>query len=122
LVALAGLVVVAGTVALVYIYLKRQPNPQSLWRRAIAIGLGLGVLRATLASLGWYVIAHTGGPLQVPAYALAMLALPEAVIMSGRRTTPQPPEFFLWLSLLLIAGTTGFVALVAFIADRRRRS
>ncbi|MGE5833587.1 MAG: hypothetical protein ACM4AI_03840 [Acidobacteriota bacterium] len=122
MVVLAGLVVVAGAMALVYVYLKRQPNPQSLWRRAVAIGVGLGVLRAMLASFGWYTLEHTGGPLQIPAYALTMLALPEAVIMSGRRTTPQPPEFFLWLSLLLIAGTTGFVALVAFIADSRRRS
>lgn len=119
---LAGLLVVVGAMALVYIYLRRQPNPQSLWRRAIVIGIGIGVVRAALASLGWYVIEHTGGPLQVPAYALAMLALPEAVIMSGRRNTPQPPEFFLRLSLLLIVGTTGFVALVAFIANRRRRS
>lgn len=119
---LAGLVVVAGAVALLYLYFGRQPNPQSLWRRALLIGVGIGVVRATLASYGWYTLERTGGPLQIPAYILAMLALPEAAITAGRRTTPHSLAFLLWLPLLLIVSTTAFVALVAFIADRRRRS
>lgn len=119
---LAGLVVVAGAVALLYLYFGRQPNRHSLWRRAIVIGIGIGVVRAALASYGWYTLERTGGPLQIPAYILAMLALPEAAITAGRRTTPHPPEFLLWLSLLLVVSTTALVALVAFLANRRRRS
>jgi multisubunit Na+/H+ antiporter MnhB subunit len=119
---LAGLVVVAGAVALLYLYLRRQSNPQSLWRRAIVIGIGIGIVRATLASYGWYTLERTSGPLQIPAYVLVMLALPEAAITAGRRTSPHSPEFLVWLSLLLVVSTTALVALVAFLANRRRRS
>jgi hypothetical protein len=117
----AGLLVVVGAVALLYRYLRRQPHRQSFWRRALVIGVGIGAVRATLASFGWYSLEHTGGPLQIPAYALALLALPEAAVWAGRRTTPHPPEFLLWLSLLLIVSTTSFVVLVAIAANMRRR-
>ena len=119
---LAGLIVVAAAAALLFLYLARQPNRQSLWRRAIAIGIGLGVVRALLASFGWYVVERTGGPFQVPAFALAMLAFPEAALTAARRTTPQPPEFFLWLSLLVVVSTSSFVAFLAIVAGKHGRS
>ena len=48
------------------------------WRTTIRIGVGVGIAGAGLASLGWYVVERTGGPLQIPAHVLSMMALPEA--------------------------------------------
>ena len=87
---------------------------------AIYLGLGTGALRAALSSLGWYVVEHDGGPLQVPAFALAMMAWPEAAVLAERRTIPAPPHFYLQLSLVLMTTTVAFAAAVAWFAARRR--
>ena len=114
--ALAALLLLTGTM---YAHMHRQPDRRALWRMAIYVGVGTGALRAALASLGWYIVEHDGGPLQVPAFALAMMAWPEAVVLAQRRTTPAPPFFYLQLSLLLMATTTAFAAVIAWLAERR---
>jgi hypothetical protein len=81
------------------------------------------VTRAALASLGWYVVEHTGGPLQSPAFALAMLAWPEAAMLTTSRVTPAPGLFYVFLSLLLISTTVMFVgglAIAARLLETRR--
>lgn len=108
-----------GAVALLYLYLRARPDRRSLWRSTIRIGLVVGIARAALASLGWYTVEHTGGPLQVPAYALTMFALPEAALLPRRRVTVAPPEFYVFLSLLLIAGTLAAASIVALAVRRR---
>ena len=115
--ALIALILLTGAM---YARMRRQPDRRSMWRMAIYIGIGTGALRAALSSLGWYVVEHDGGPLQVPAFALAMMAWPEAAVLAQRRTTPAPPYFYLQLSLLLMATTLGFAAAVAWFAGRRR--
>jgi hypothetical protein len=83
--------------------------------------VGTGVARAALASLGWYMIERTGGPLQIPAFALAMMAWPEGVMLDERRLTPVPPAFYVQLSVLLIASTLAVSCLVAVIAAKSRK-
>ena len=114
------LVAIAVVAAALYVYLRKRPTRRERWRIALAIGVGVGLLRAVLASTGWYVVEHTGGPLQVPAFALAMLAWPEAALMSGRRVAPVTPGFYLALSVLLVTSTVVFVSLVALVAGARR--
>ena len=120
-------IIALTTIALgaLYVHLRRQSVRGRLWRSTLLIGLTVGVARAALASVGWYVVERTGGPLQIPAFALAMMAWPEAAFfLRERRTTPVPPEFYLRLSLLLVATTTllaGVLAVVAWIAQRARQ-
>lgn len=111
-------VLFAIAIAGLYWYMRKQPDQRSRLRRALVIGLGIGLTRATLASFGWYVVEHTGGPLQVPAFALAMMAWPEAALISGRRVTQVPPEFYVSLSVLLMTSTLVIVGLVAVVAGR----
>src|SRR5687767_3103026 len=103
----------AAVITVFYLRLRKGKSARDRWRTAVSIGLGVGAARALFASLGWYVVEHTGGPLQVPAFALAMLAWPEAAILSRRRVTPVPGEFYVALSFLLVASTVIFAGLVA---------
>src|SRR5688500_16435169 len=98
-----------------YFGTRRVPMSAALYTVCI-----LGILSAGLASLGWYVVEHTGGPLQVPAFALAMLAWPEAMVFAERRTTSAPPGFYLRLSLLLVTSTVVVITLVGALATLRR--
>jgi hypothetical protein len=119
-VALIILVALTLVIAAMYGLMRRQPDRRSLWRMALYVGAGTGLVRAVLSSLGWYVIERTGGPLQIPALALVMMAWPEAVILAERRTTPVPPAFYLRLSLLLVTTTLAVTGIIAFVAGRRR--
>jgi len=114
----AVLVLFAVALAVLSVHSRKQPDARSLWRSVLRIGIGVGAARAALASLGWYIVEHDGGPLQIPAYALAMFALPEAAVLSSRRVTPVPGEFYVALSLLLVTSTLVLVGLVA-LATRR---
>jgi hypothetical protein len=116
----AVLVIFFGLATALYVYLRRRPSRGRLWRAALGIGLVVGVCRAVLASLGWYILEHTGGFLQIPAYALAMAAWPEAAIFAERRFTPAPAEAYLYLLLVLVAGTVAVVGVVAAVADLTR--
>ena len=51
------------------------------WRSSVMIGCCMGIVRGVLASFGWYTVEHTSGPLQIPEFALAMLAWPEAPVL-----------------------------------------
>jgi hypothetical protein len=110
---------VAAIVGL-YWFLANRRDQRSVWRTALGLGLTIGILRGLFASIGWYTVEHTGGPLQVPGFALAMLAWPEAAVFRGRRTSPAPLHFYVRLSLLLIMSTTVLFAVVAAVVTRRR--
>jgi zinc transporter ZupT len=120
MIALTLLILLTAVVAGLYSIMRRQPDRRTLWRTALYVGIGTGVARAGLASLGWYLVERSGGPLQIPAFALVMMAWPEGVILAERRLTPAPLTLYVQLSLLLIASTVALVAIVAFVAGRRR--
>ena len=114
----AILLACAATIVCLYVFLKSRERTR-VFRTAVYLGCALGTLRAALASLGWYVVEHTGGPLQIPAYVLAMLAWPEAALLSTRRTAAAPFAFYVQLSVLLVITTV--LALVSIAAVARQR-
>jgi hypothetical protein len=120
MIASIALVVVTLVIAGMYGLMRRLPDRRSLWRTALIVGVGTGVLRAALSSLGWYIVEHTGGPLQIPGFAMAMMAWPEAALLAERHVGPAPPSFYFQLSVILVTSTVTLVAVIAFIAGRRR--
>jgi hypothetical protein len=120
MVALIAILIVALVVAGMYGLMRRQSNVRNLWRTALIVGVGTGVLRAALSSLGWFIVERTGGPLQIPGFAMAMMAWPEVALIAERRVGRAPLSFYFEMSLLLVTSTVTFVALIAFIAGRRR--
>jgi hypothetical protein len=116
------LVLFAVAISGLYRHLAAKSGRQALWRSAIAVGLSVGLVRAVLSCVGWYTVEHTGGPLQIPAFALAMLAWPEAVLF-GRHKGLVPLQFYVQLSLLLIVTSLllvmGIALLVQLIRDQR---
>jgi len=108
----------ASTIVL-YRYFRTKSDSRALWRSSVAIGSTVGVARAVLACVGWYGVEHTGGPLQIPAYALAMLALPEAIVF-GRHQGPVPLNFYISLGFLLIASSLLLVCGVALAVQLSR--
>jgi|SRR6184192_1633646 len=102
-----------------YRYFQTKSDSRALWRSSVAIGSTVGVARAVLACVGWYGVEHTGGPLQIPAYALAMLALPEAIVF-GRHQGPVPLNFYISLGFLLIASSLLLVCGVALAVQLSR--
>lgn len=116
----AVLLLVAVATILLHRYLGTRPDARELWRSTIGLGASLGTLRAVLACVGWYGVQHTGGPLQVPAYFLAMLALPEAIVFGGHRGA-VPPTFYLALGSLLIVTTALMVSTVGLAVHLARR-
>ena len=107
-------VAVVATVVVLYRHLARRHREHALWRSAFFIGVGIGGARALLAPTGWYVVEHTGGPLQIPAFLLTMLALPEAIVFSGQRG-PASAGLLLLLGGLLLATTIAVVSAVALL-------
>jgi len=108
----------ALTVAL-YRYFRAKGDSRALWRSSVAIGSSVGIARAVLACVGWYGVEHTGGPLQIPAYALAMLALPEAIVF-GRHQGPVPLNGHISLGFLLTASSLLLVCGVALAVQLSR--
>ena len=115
-----ALIVLALVVAGMYWLMRKQPDRRSLWRTALYVGIGTGLVRASLSSLGWYLVERSGGPLQIPAFALAMMAWPEAAVFAERRLTPAAPVFYVQLSLLLVTSTLAFAMVIAAFAARGR--
>ena len=120
MIAMTVLILLAAVIAGIYWLMRKQPDQRSLWRTALYVGAGTGLARAALASLGWYMVERTGGPLQIPAFALAMMAWPEGAMLDARRLAPAPLAFYLQLSALLLASTLAVTCLVALIAAKSR--
>ena len=109
---LVVLLAFAALTLVLYRHFRAKHNSRALWRSSVAIGLSVGIARAALACIGWYGVEHTGGPLQIPAYALAMLALPEAIVF-GQHRGPIPLNVYISLASLLIASSLLLVCGVA---------
>jgi hypothetical protein len=121
MVLLIGLVLFVTVIIFLSRHLRQRRDARSLWRSVVLIGVSVGGVRAVLASAGWYTVEHTGGPLQIPGFAFAMMAWPEAAVFTGRRGQVAPLEFYLYLTALLMVSTTVWVALVALITRTASR-
>jgi hypothetical protein len=115
-----GFVVLAVLTVVLFRFLGRRDDGGTLWGSAVTIGLLVGVARAGLAIAGWYGVEHTGGVLQIPAYALALLALPEAMVF-GRQHGPLPLQGYVFLALLLVGTSLVLVGAVALAVQTSRR-
>ena len=113
------LLLLAGAAILLFRFLNTRAGPRALWRSSIAIGFSVGMMRGILACIGWYGVEHTGGPLQIPAFALAMLAWPEAIVF-GRHRGPVPLGFYPLLALLLVVTSMLWVSIVALAVHATR--
>jgi hypothetical protein len=100
-------------------YLAMKRGGRALWRSSIAIGLTTGLLRGGFASVGWYAVEHTGGPFQVPAFVLAMLAWPEAALF-GRHRGFTPLTFYPMLVATLTVSSVAWVAILALLVQITR--
>ena len=118
---LAPVIVLLFAVATVALYrhLVAKRNVRALWRSTVAIGSSVGIARAVLPCVGWYGVEHTGGPLQIPAFALAMLAWPEAIVF-GRHQGPVPLQSYISLGILLIVTSLLLVSGVALVVQATR--
>ena len=111
---LAGAVIVLG-------HFFARHRTETL-RSGIALGAAIGLVRGCLASAGWYVVERSGGPVQIPAYALSMLAWPEGMLLGPSRTL-RPMSFYVQLALLLTVTTAIMVgALAALVRVRHPTS
>lgn len=110
----------AAAILILYRYLSKR-SERALWRSSVAVGTAAGTMRGLLACLGYYVVEHTGGWLQIPALLLAMLAWPDAILLaSGRHPGPTPWSFYLKLALLLIVTSILLVCGVALVVQVAR--
>jgi hypothetical protein len=101
-----------------YMFFQRRRGAPTFWRMTILIGLGIGIARAILASMGWYAVERTGGWLQIPGFMLAMLAWPEAAALPRSRVGRVTPGFYALLSSVLVASSALLVGAIAAVAHR----
>jgi len=113
------LLALAALTVVLYRYFQARHDSRALWRSSVVIGSSVGIARAVFACVGWYGVEHTGGPLQIPAYALAMLAMPEAIVF-GRHQGPVSLTSYLSLGFVLIASSLLLVSGVALAVQLSR--
>jgi hypothetical protein len=119
-----GMLVVWLVAALVlFLFLRRQEDRRARLRLALQIGAVAGATRAIFVCSGWYVVTHTGSFwIQLPAYYLATLALPEAVWAKSSllyQGTSSADDFGLYASLgaVLLASSLALSFVVALAVD-----
>jgi len=120
MVALVLLLLVVALAFGLYRHLRTTRDSRTLWLSSIAIGSSVGITRAVLGCVGWYTVEHTGSALQVPAFALAMLTWPEAMVF-GRLRGPAPLQFYVQLGSLLVMTSLMMVCGVALLVHVSRR-
>jgi hypothetical protein len=114
---LLSFLILVGSLAAALFWLFRRPSTaRTSWRLVLLLGLGIGIARASLACFGWYVVEHTGGPAQIPAFLLAMLSWPEAVLLPRRAPGPTPASTYVALFLLLVVSSVLLVSAIAAAA------
>jgi hypothetical protein len=112
---------VAAAILMLSRHVMMKPGTRALWRSSVAMGSWVGVMRAGLACLGWYGVEHTGGPLQSPAFALALLAWPEGLVLGrGGHRGPVPLRFYPALALLRFMTSMVLVSGVALLVQVTR--
>ena len=90
------------------------------FKSVLAVGTIAGVIRALVFCLGAYLLSQTADWRQPLGYGLALVGLPEVVMMRGLRDQP-----FVWAmvsSIMLVVSTVGWVAGFAWVISGSRRS
>ena len=84
----------------------------------ITVGIALGTIRAAITGIGFYGVEHTAGPLQGPAFAMALAGWPEIALLGSHRGVATA-SFYGQMAALLVVTSTAVVAFIAFAARRR---
>ena len=102
-----------------YLWFYRFRTTGALWRAAAVLALALAGSRMTCSLLGGFILESTSGSLQIPAYFLALTALPEAALAQSLigRSWPSPPL----LAGLLCFGSFAWVFTIAGAATLMRK-
>ncbi|HET7010750.1 MAG TPA: hypothetical protein VFI11_08250 [Anaerolineales bacterium] len=103
--------------AALFVWFSRLP-PTRLWRTAGVLVLSLAALRAGASYAGQALLRSNSGWIQIPAYALSLLSLPEAALFSIWPRIGSPSMLALTGAVLL--GTSLWVFAVAVLASRYR--
>ena len=115
-----ALLLFIGAALILYRYLATRHAKHKLWQSALAIGTAAGVSRAILACAGWFYAERIDGPLYALAFALAILAWPEGMILDTRRVALAPLSFYPMLACVLILSTVLAVSVVALVVHMTR--
>ena len=99
--------------AALFAWMSRLP-PTRLWPTAGVLVLSLTALRAGASYAGHELLQSNSGWVQIPAYVLSLLSLPEAALFSVWPRIGSPSMLTLTLSVLL--GTSLWVFAVAGLA------
>jgi hypothetical protein len=100
---------------IVYRWFQKQSGGTNYWAKAAAISGIVAAIRISFVSLGAYVLGNTSSWLQLPAYVMALCALPEAILMG------RPVDRSWWgLAGLLLAGSAAWIFAIAALAARAK--
>ena len=113
--------IAAALILALYRWLATGAPSRRSTASVITIGITLGAIRAAMTGMGFYVAEHTAGPLQGPAFGLALAGWPEIALLGSHRGVATP-AFYGRMVALLIVTSTAAVAFIAFAARRRRGS
>jgi hypothetical protein len=115
MVVLAFFSLVAGASVAAYVWFSSQPDA-GIWRNALLLSLGLGILRTLSASAGEVILESRSDWPQIPAYMLALASLPEAALLPEAL---RSSDLVVGLGIFLGSGAWAFG--IAWVATRRRR-
>ena len=90
---------------------------RKIWKAAAVLSLVIAVIRTSLSVVGRLILESDFGWLQLPAFAMALVTLPEAALVSTRLDTSVAS--IVLLGLVTLAGTGIWVFTVAAIASLR---
>jgi len=115
---LLGLAIAIAVIFALYRWVASgAPIPRSA-ASVITVGIALGTIRAALTGIGFYGVEHTAGPLQGPAFAMALAGWPEIALLGSHRGVATP-AFYCRMTALLVVTSTAVVAFISFAARRR---
>jgi hypothetical protein len=99
-----------------YLWFRSLNTGKTYWRIVVKVAAVVAATRIGLVTIGVYVLWHTSGWLQLPAYAMVLCGLPEELLML-RRIGPSV-AVLAGLSALLMAGSATWVFTIAGLAAR----
>ena len=111
------LIPVAASVAL-YFWFQKQDGGKRYWLIAAAATGVVASARMGFVASGVYLLENASGWVQLPAYAMALCGLPEALLLA--RPIDRSAEVLIRLAALLLAGSGAWVFAIAGLAARAK--
>ena len=108
--------------AALFVYLHRKKGRGERWRLALGIGAAVGLSRAALACAGALIIGHADSWIQIPAYFLMMLAMPELALVpfAGSWLSVNGWAVYARLGATVVVCSMAFALAIALMVEARR--